>query len=149
MYFSSLFSFLKLIDVDLGCLQEWGRNFDDMPQLLSENNPGEVGERGNQGAITGTSESRAAVVLPGVSVGESGLLFADYVPHLVPQSTRSSGKRARVDDSSTRMFALKKSHPLLAVLIDNLYRQHNPKKEENIHLYTHIHVQLICFHVYQ
>jgi hypothetical protein len=36
-----------LVDVDLGCLQEWGRNFDDMPPLPSENNPGRVGEGGN------------------------------------------------------------------------------------------------------
>jgi hypothetical protein len=50
-----------------------------MPQLPSENNPGGVGESGNQGAVTRTSESGAAVVLPGVSVGEPGLLFVDYV----------------------------------------------------------------------
>jgi hypothetical protein len=33
-------------------------------------------------------------------------------------------------------------------LSTDLYHQHKPKKEENIHLYTHIHVQLTCFHVY-
>jgi hypothetical protein len=52
MYFSSLFSFLKLVDVDLGCLQEWGQNFDDMPLLPLENNPGGVGESENQGRVS-------------------------------------------------------------------------------------------------
>jgi hypothetical protein len=47
MYFSSLFSVHKLVNVDLGCLQEWGRNFDDMPPLPSENNSSRVGEGGN------------------------------------------------------------------------------------------------------
>jgi hypothetical protein len=70
VYFSSLFSLLKLIDVNLGCLQEWGRNFDDMPLLPSEKNPGEAREGGNQKAVTGTSESRATVILLGVSAGE-------------------------------------------------------------------------------
>jgi hypothetical protein len=47
MYFSSMFSFLKLVDVDLGCLQENGWNIDDMPPLPLENNPGGVGESKN------------------------------------------------------------------------------------------------------
>jgi hypothetical protein len=44
-------------------------------------------------------------------MGEPGLLFVDYIPHLVPQSTRSSGNRVWVDDSSTSTSALKKSCP--------------------------------------
>jgi hypothetical protein len=46
----------------------------------------------------------------GVSVREPRLQYAPYVPHLVPWGTRSSRKRARVDDSSTSTSALKKSH---------------------------------------
>jgi hypothetical protein len=53
MYFCSLFSLLKFVDVDLGCLQEWGQNFDDIPLLPLENNPGGVGEGGNQGPLLG------------------------------------------------------------------------------------------------
>jgi hypothetical protein len=47
MYFFSSFSLLKLVDVDLGCLQEWRWNFDDMPLLPLENNPRGLGEGRN------------------------------------------------------------------------------------------------------
>jgi hypothetical protein len=103
---------LRLVDVDLGCLQEWGQNFDDMPPLPSENNPGGVGEGGNQGAVTRTSDFGAVVILLGVSVREPGLQYMPYVPHFVPRGTASFGKPAWVDESSTSMSALKMSHPL-------------------------------------
>jgi hypothetical protein len=79
-----MFSLLRLVDVDLGCLQEWGRNFDDMPLLSLENDPSRVGEGRNQGVVILTSHFGATVVLSGVSIGESGLQYAPYVPHLVP-----------------------------------------------------------------
>jgi hypothetical protein len=60
IYFSSMFPLLKL-DVDLGCLQEWGQNFDGMPPLPSENNPGGVGEGRDQGAFTRAGGSSATV----------------------------------------------------------------------------------------
>jgi hypothetical protein len=80
-------------------LQKWGQNFDDMPSLPLEDNPGGVGEGRNQGAVTGTSEPWVAVILLGVSVGELGLLFVDYVPLPVAWGTWSTEKRAQVDGS--------------------------------------------------
>jgi hypothetical protein len=120
IYFSSLFPLLKLVDVDLGCLQEWGQNFDDMPPLPSENNPGGVGEGRDQGAFTEASGSSVTVILPGVSVGEPGLMHLEYVACIVPRGTRTSGNRARADDSSTSASDSKKSRSLSAQITGSM-----------------------------
>jgi hypothetical protein len=66
------------------------------------------------------SESGATVILPGVSVGEPGLLFADYVPLPVAQGTRSARKRARVDSSSISTSASKKPCSLSTHIIGSM-----------------------------
>jgi hypothetical protein len=50
-------------------------------------------EGGDPGAVIGTGESGAVVLVPGVSMADPGMQHADYVPRIVPRGTRSSGKR--------------------------------------------------------
>ena len=70
-----------------------------------------VGGDGSQVGISGTSKSRTAVILPGVSFGEPDLQYVEYVPRLVPRGARSTSKRTRADDSSTSASASKKPRP--------------------------------------
>jgi hypothetical protein len=55
-----------------------------MPALPPENNPVGAGEGRDQGAVAGMGESGAGVLIPGVSVVDSGAQYADYVPRIVP-----------------------------------------------------------------
>jgi hypothetical protein len=89
-------------------MQGWGRGFDNLPPLPPENDPRVVGGGEERGGVTRTSESRTAIILSGVSLGEPNLQYVDYVPYLVPRGTRSASKRARVDGSSTSMSVPKK-----------------------------------------
>jgi hypothetical protein len=55
--------------------------------VSSENNPDGAGKGDDQGAIVGTGESGAAVLVSGVSVADLGTQYVDYVPHIVPRGT--------------------------------------------------------------
>jgi hypothetical protein len=54
-------------------MQGWGRGFDDLPPPPSENDSRLVGGGEERGGVTRTSESRNAVILSGVSLGEPDL----------------------------------------------------------------------------
>jgi hypothetical protein len=92
-----------------------------MPPSPPENNPGGAGEGRDQGAVAGMGESGAAVLIQGVSVADPSAQYADYVPRIVPQGSRSSSKRALVDSSSTSASAPKKlrssGHPISGCMI--------------------------------
>jgi hypothetical protein len=64
--------------------------------------------------------SSTAVILPSVSVGEPDLMHLEYMPRIVPWSTQTSSKRARMDDSSTSASDSKKPRLSSAQIIGSM-----------------------------
>jgi hypothetical protein len=95
-------------------MQEWGRNFDDMPLPPPESNPVVAREGGDQEALTGTGESGATGSLPRASLAEPSSLYVDYVPRVMPRAARSTGKRVQVDSSSISASTPKRLRSLSA-----------------------------------
>jgi hypothetical protein len=88
-----------------------GQNFDDLPPLPIEDNPVGAVVDGSQAGASRVCKARTVTVLPSVSLGELDP-FVEYVPHPVPQASRTTNKRARVNDTSTNASATKKPLPL-------------------------------------
>jgi hypothetical protein len=81
-----------------------------MPSLPLGNNPSMVGKGWSQVGVTGVGGPNTIVILPGVSIGELELWHLEYVARIVPQSTWTSRKRVRAEDSSTSASTYKKPH---------------------------------------